>query len=171
MKNKEEILLERAKIHSIKNFDSTASDREITQYVEFSLYSQKYAFKERFVSEVLTLKEITPIPGTPSFVLGVMNIRGKILSVINIHKLFNLPDKGLTELNKVIILENENNYFGVIADSILGIRDVDLSTVPPPPVNSFGPLEMEFVYGILPDGLVLLKGRKMLISTTLIIKQ
>lgn len=171
MKSDEEILLERAKVNSIRRVKTSEKEGDKTRYVEFCLFSQRYAIKEKFVSEVLSLKDITSIPGTPPFVMGVMHFRSKILSVINIHKLFNLPEKGLTELNKAIVLDDGKVTFGVVADSISGILEIDLNTVSAPPPNTFGSSEMEYVLGVLPDGLVILKAGKMLKSPILIINQ
>lgn len=170
MKSDTDILLERAKNHARRIDDSRTKNADIISVIEFNLFSAKYAFEESYVSEVLFLRDLTPIPGTPSFVMGVINFRSKILSVINLQSLFNLREKGLFEMDKVIVLDNGKNYFGVIANSISGRREIGLSTISQPAIN-FDSLEAEFISGILPDGLIILNAQKMLASSTLIINQ
>lgn len=170
MKNNNEILVERAKTNAKKITGSPEESGETISVVEFTLLSEKYAFEKCYVSEVLFLREITQIPGVPSFVMGVVDFRSKILSVINLKLLFNLREMGLSELNQVIVLSNGKQYFGVVVDSISGIREIDLSTVSQPLIN-LESRETEFISGILPDGLILLNAQKMLTSSILIIKQ
>lgn len=170
MTNDRDIFLERARSTALKASSVKASSHNIINVVEFNLLSDRYAFEESYVSEILFLKELTPIPGTPSFVLGVISYRSKILSIINLKSLFNLKGRGISDLNKVIVLDNGINYFGVVTDTITGIREVDLNSLSQPPVN-LDTSEMEFISGVLPDGLILLNANKILTSSTIIIKQ
>ena len=63
------------------------------EVVEFVLAYEKYAVESNFIDEVYPMKDFTPVPGTPDFVLGIINLRGKIMSVIDIRKFFDLPVK------------------------------------------------------------------------------
>src|SRR5665647_997435 len=65
------------------------------EIIEFLLAYERYGIESSYIGEVYPLKDLTPIPCTPPFVLGVMNVRGKIISVIDMRKFFELPDKGL----------------------------------------------------------------------------
>ena len=96
------------------------------EVVEFALAYEKYAIETAYIREIYPLKEFTPLPCTPPYVFGIINVRGQILSVIDIKKLFNLPDKGLGELNKVIILHLGDMEFGILADKIIGTRSIPL---------------------------------------------
>lgn len=88
--------------------------------VEFLLAHEKYGIEPDYLREIFPLKTLTPIPCTPPFVLGVTNLRGEVLSVIDLKKFFELPDKGLTDFTKVIVLESETMAFGILADSVTG---------------------------------------------------
>ena len=170
MKSDNEILLERARKNAQKiNIKDNAQEERIS-LVSFSLYTIQFAIEEKHVSEVLFLREITQIPGTPSFVMGVINYNSKILSVLNIGSFFNIREKGLTDLNKVIVISNGETYFGIIADSILGIRNEKKNSISQPPVNLESG-ESEFISGILPDGLIIINANKMLTSSKIIIRQ
>lgn len=170
MNKEKDILTERAKSIAGKNFNKTPLTGETITVVEFLLAPESYAFEEKYVTEVLTLKEITSIPGTPSFVMGVINLRGRIVSIVNLKSLFNLKERGLTELNKVIILKNEKMEFGILADSITGNKTIALNTISPPPltIDSIG---AEYISGVTPDGLILLNAINLLSGKQIIIKK
>src|ERR1700722_16299380 len=68
------------------------------EVVEFVLGPEHYGIESNHIREIHPLNEFTPLPCTPSFVLGLVNVRGQILSIIDIKKLFDLPEKGLTDL-------------------------------------------------------------------------
>ena len=95
---------------------------ESIEVVEFLLAYETYGIESSYVREICPLKELTPVPCTPPFVLGIINVRGQIISVIDMKIFFDLPEHGLTDLNKVIIVHDEKMEFGILADSILGVR-------------------------------------------------
>ena len=69
------------------------ADEDSIEVVEFLLANEHYGIESHFIREVYPLKDYTPLPGVPSFVLGLVNVRGRILSVIDIKKFFDMPDK------------------------------------------------------------------------------
>lgn len=138
--------------------------------VEFLLNPEKYCIPSAFVSEVLRLKEITPIPGVPAFVLGVMNVRGKIISIVNLKTFFNLKEVGITELNKIIVIKQNQMEFGIVTDAITGTRELFMNTLSAPPITING-IGAEYVKGVAPDGLILLEINTILTSKSLIINQ
>lgn len=169
MNTNAKILKERARITALKKeSDATSGNRLVI--VEFLLFPEKYAVEARFVHEVLSLKEITPIPGTPDFIMGVINFRGAIISVINLKSLFGLREKGLTEMNKVVLLSNGEMEFGLIADGILGSGEIFEFQITEPPHN-LSKLGSEFISGLLPNGTILLNANELLQSKTLQISQ
>ena len=102
--------------------------------LEFSLAYERYALETAFVREVYPLKEFTPLPCTPPFVLGIISVRGQILAVIDLKRFFNLPEKGLSDLNKVIILRRGGLEVGLLADAVSGVQAIPgLRSRPPCP--------------------------------------
>lgn len=99
--------------------DSAAGDGTL-EVVEFLLAHERYAVEATYVREVLPLGELTPMPCTPPFVLGIVNVRGRILSVIDLKRFFDLPEKGLTNLNRVILIGDGDMEFCILADEVLG---------------------------------------------------
>lgn len=170
MENEQAILNKRAAAIVGRKSDQQKETRETLSVVEFLLIPERYAVAGSFVQEVLPLTEITPIPGAPAFVMGVINMRGKIVSLINLKIKFSLKEKGLTDFNKVIILRNELMEFGIVVDAIAGTRFIPLDSLSPPPLT-LDKIATELVIGISVDGVILLDADKMLKSSHLIINQ
>lgn len=138
--------------------------------LEFLLSYETYAIEMRWVAETYPLKDLTPLPCTPLFVAGIINVRGRILSVIDIRKFFDLPEKGLADLNKVIIVHNEEMEFGILADEILGTRTIPLSEVQPPLPTLTG-IREEYLKGVTRERTAILDGSKLLADRNLIVHE
>jgi purine-binding chemotaxis protein CheW len=95
---------------------------EGAEVVEFVLGGVRYAVLSSTVVEVRALHALTPLPCTPVFVSGIMSVQGRIIAVIDLKKFLDLPESGLTDLNKVIILRHAEMEFGILADEIVGGR-------------------------------------------------
>jgi len=114
------------------------------------------------------MKEFTPIPGTPNFVMGIINIRGQIISIIDIKKFFGLPEKGLTDLNRVIIADYNDMEVGILADIILGVRNIAINEIQPS-LPTLTEIRSKYLKGITRDGVVILDIVKLLSDPKLII--
>ncbi|MFZ4546292.1 MAG: chemotaxis protein CheW [Bacteroidales bacterium] len=168
MDDEQMILKKRAEAIAGSRTDQKTEVRDVLSVVEFMLIPEHYAVAGNFVQEVIPLTEITPIPGAPSFIIGVINLRGKIVSLLNLKIKFGLKEKGLTDFNKVIILRNETVEFGIVADVIVGTRLVQMDAISPPPLT-LDKTASELVIGISADGIILLDADKMLKSNHLIV--
>jgi len=137
---------------------------------KFRLASETYAIESAFVREVYPLKDFTPLPGAPPFVLGIVNVRGQILSVVDLKKFFNLPDKGIGELNKVIIIRDDRMEFGILADVVLGTVSIPLEAIQPPLATVTG-IGAEFLKGVTGERVILLDAGKILGDESIIIHE
>jgi purine-binding chemotaxis protein CheW len=138
--------------------------------LEFLLTYETYAIEMRWVAETYPLKDLTPLPCTPAYVAGIINVRGRILSVIDIRKFFDLPEKGLTDLNKVIIVDNGEMEFGILADEILGTRSIQLSEIQAPLPTLTG-IREEYLKGVTRERTAILDGAKLLSDRNLIVHE
>jgi purine-binding chemotaxis protein CheW len=138
------------------------------EVVEFVLAYERYALETRYVREVCPLENLTPLPCTPAFVLGIVNVRGEILSVIDLKKFFELPEKGLTDLNKVIVLETENMLFGILADAVPGVRRVPVDEIQPSLPTLTGVREA-YLRGVTAERMVILDADKLLADERIIV--
>jgi purine-binding chemotaxis protein CheW len=134
---------------------------EQIEIIQFFISYESYAVEAHYVREVRPLPEYAPVPCTPPFVLGIINVRGEILSVIDIGRFFDVPAKGLGDLNRVIILSSGEMELGVLADAIAGVRMVPLQDLQPPPPTFTG-LRREYLRGLTRDGCALLDAGKIL---------
>lgn len=163
------ILKARAKALAVEIIDESAQ-KEFIEIMEFSLASETYGIETKFIREVYPLKDFTTLPGTPSFAVGIVNVRGQIISVIDLKKFFNLPEKGLGELNKVIIVRNERMEFGLLADVIQGTRSVSLDTIQSSPVSTIE-IGSGYLRGVTSDHTIILDAEKILEDEKIIIHQ
>jgi purine-binding chemotaxis protein CheW len=166
---KNKILKTRAKILAVEP-EKKAKTEEFIQVVEFLLAYEKYAVASEYVREIYPLKEFTPIPCTPPFVLGIVNVRGQILSVIDIKKFFDLPEKGLADLNAVIILHSESMEFGILADVIMGVRNIVASELQTSLPTLTG-IREEYLKGITKEQTAILDAEKLLSDKSIVVHE
>ncbi len=143
---------------------------ERIEIVEFVLAYENYAVETRYVREVYPLENLTPLPCTPAFVLGVVNLRGEILSVIDLKKFFELPEKGLTDLNKVIVLEAESMLFGILADAVLDVRRISVAEIQPSLPTLTGVREA-YLKGVTAERTVILDAEKLLADERILVRE
>lgn len=167
---KAKILKARAEQLSRKSEEAKAG--ETLEVVEFLLAQEQYGIETRYVREVYPLKDYTPVPCTPPFVLGLINVRGQAVSVIDLKKFFDMPEKGLTDLNKVIIIHDDKTRmeFGILADSILGVRRIAASDIQDS-LPALIETREDYLKGVTEEQLVLLDGKKILSSKAIVIHE
>ncbi|AVX20747.1 purine-binding chemotaxis protein CheW [Carboxydocella sporoproducens DSM 16521] len=94
------------------------------QIVVFRLQNKWYGLYINRVKEIFPLVKITRVPRTPSYILGVINLRGTVVPVLSLHRLFGLPEPLITEESRIIILTEQEGMFGVLADEISSVTKV-----------------------------------------------
>jgi purine-binding chemotaxis protein CheW len=166
-KERQRILRERSR-ELAGGSDAVGPQEEMLSVIEFALAGERYAVELTRVREVALLKELTPVPCTPAFVLGVMNLRGEIHTIIDLKKFFELPSRGITELNKVIMLQAEGRQLGILADSITGVRAVPVATLQPPLPTLTG-VRADYLRGVTHDCLVVLDAVKLISSPHIVV--
>lgn len=102
---------------------------EIIQWVTFRLDNEKYGIKVMQVQEVLRMTEIAPVPGAPTYVLGIINLRGNVVTVIDSRKRFGLADKEPDDSTRIVIIEAENQVVGILVDSVAEVVDLRVSEI------------------------------------------
>lgn len=146
------------------------TNREFLEIVVFGLSQETYGIESTFVREVYPLKDLTPLPCTPAFVLGIINVRGQIISVLDLKKFFNLPEKGLGDLNKIIIIRSGMMEFGILADVINGTRRIPLETIQSAPLTVTG-IGAEYLRGVSSERVIILNTEKILCDEKIIVHQ
>ncbi|HAU1652450.1 chemotaxis protein CheW [Legionella pneumophila] len=143
---------------------------ETIPVMQFELGDEIYAIELSYIDEVCLIKEITPLPGTPAYVVGIMNVHGKIMSVLDIKTFFEIPKKELTNLSQVIILRSDLMEFGILADRLIGLRVIAVNSIQPAP-PSFTGVRKEYLKGVTTEQMVILDANRILTDPTIIVNE
>ena len=166
--DKKRLLKERARTLAQEDVEVYAG-LQYLEVVEFRLAGEVYGIETSYIREVYPLKELVPIPGTPPFFLGITSVRGQILSVIDIKRFFDLPDKGLTELDKVVIVRSGEVELGIRADVVLGMRSIPRGDIQPSLPTLIG-VRDKYLRGVTKDAVIILDIQKLLADENLIVQ-
>jgi purine-binding chemotaxis protein CheW len=135
---------------------STATKPDILQLVSFNLGNEEYAVDILKVQEINRMVDITTIPNAPGYVEGVINLRGKVIPVINLRKKFGFDLKEMDSHSRIIVVD-VGKTVGLIVDSVSEVLRLSSETVePPPPMTGNGSAEYILGIGKLQDRLLIL---------------
>jgi purine-binding chemotaxis protein CheW len=167
--SKRQVFSRRAKALALETRD-TASERPGIGIVEFRLAHEKYAVESIYVREVLPLKEQTPLPDTPSFVQGIINVRGQILSIIDLRVLLDLPRPAPTRATRVIVLKSGDMELGIVADAVVQSRFVLLDELHPA-LSTMTGFRETCLRGIVDGDLAVLDVARLLANPAIIVNE
>jgi purine-binding chemotaxis protein CheW len=138
--------------------------------VEFSLATERYGIETGFVREVVPFKELTPVPCTPACYAGLVNLRGRLIAVVDLKKFFDLPANGLHDLHQVIILHAAEMDLGILADDVAGVRSVPAKQLQAslPTLSGIG---QAYLRGVTGNRLVVLDAARILGDPKLIVHE
>lgn len=122
---------------------------EDLQIAVFSICDQYFGVDISLVSEIIRLEKITPTPNAPAYVEGIINIRGQIVPAINLHVLFNTQAGERSDNNRVIVVETEENKFGLIVDGVSEVRKISPDMIKPVPPSIS--VDQRYLKGIILD--------------------
>jgi purine-binding chemotaxis protein CheW len=109
---------------SSNSVDDQDYDGSYLRCVLFKLDTEKYGINVQRVREVLRVSEIRPVPGSPFDVLGVINVRGVIVTVLDTRQFFKLYSGSITDLSRIIIIEQQDQVLGLLVDEVDEVRDI-----------------------------------------------
>ncbi len=101
----------------------------VLQWVTFRLADETYGINVMQVQEVLRVTEIAPVPGAPDYVLGIINLRGNVVTVLDTRKRFGLPATEKDDSTRIVIIESEQNVVGVQVDSVAEVVELRRSEI------------------------------------------
>ena len=141
---------------------------QIVDVLFFRLVYKEYAMEMKYIREVVLSSEITPVPGTPDYISGICAVRGEIISLVDPRIFFNIPERGLTDLNRVIIITDGRTTFGMLADYITGLGTIPLDDLKPvgPGLTS---INSRYLQGITSESLILLDAAALLSDEKMIV--
>jgi len=140
-------------------------DAELLQLVTFSIGEEEFGVDILSVQEIIRMMDITKVPRAPDFVEGVINLRGKVIPIIDLRKRFGLSTRDHDKHTRIIVIEINNMIVGFVVDSVSEVLRIPASTVEPPPPVVSG-LESEYISGVgkLEDRLLILLDLNKLLS-------
>ncbi len=97
----------------------------VLQLVTFRLKDESYGINVMKVQEVLRVTEIAPVPGAPPFVLGIINLRGNVVTVIDTRSRFGLPSAELDDSSRIVIIESEKQVVGILVDAVAEVVELN----------------------------------------------
>lgn len=109
------------------------SHGDLSQWVTFSLADETYGINVMQVQEVLKMTEIAPVPGAPDFVLGIINLRGNVVTVVDTRKRFGLMPQEPDDSTRIVIIEANDQVVGILVDSVAEVVEIgseDIETAP-----------------------------------------
>ena len=145
--------------------NSHKKDDQLLQLVTFSTGDEEFGVDILKVQEIILPMAITKVPKAPEFVEGVINLRGKVIPVIDLRRRFGLKSKAQDKYTRIIVIEINQMIVGFVVDSISEVLRIPANTVEPPPPVVAG-LESEYISGVgkLEDRLLILLDLDRLLS-------
>ncbi len=161
-------LRERARRIAVPEEAAASADR--LEALVFQLAWENYAIETGFIREIFPLRNLTPIPCTPAHVLGVINVRGEICTVVDLKRLLGLPEPGLSNATNAVILNDAAMEFAIVADVIVGVRTFEASEIGPPPAT-FSGINAAFLKGVATDRTVVLDAGGVIRHPAIVVNQ
>ncbi len=112
----------------MEEMENTGHD-PVSEWVTFRLAEEKYGINVMMVREVLKNTEIAPVPGAPFYVLGIINLRGNVVTVIDTRTRFGLPPHEADDSTRIVIVEREGQVVGMMVDSVAEVADLRESEI------------------------------------------
>lgn len=108
-------------------------DDKVLQYVTFRLDEETYGIDVMQIQEVLRYTEIAPVPGAPDYVLGIINLRGNVVTVIDTRRRFGLAEVEVTDATRIVVMESDSQVMGILVDSVAEVvylKSSEIETAP-----------------------------------------
>ncbi len=119
----------------------------VLQLVTFRLKDESYGVNVMKVQEVLRVTEIAPVPGAPPFVLGIINLRGNVVTVIDTRSRFGLPSAELDDSSRIVIIESEKQVVGILVDAVAEVVELNENEVDAAP-NAGNDESSRYIQGV-----------------------
>jgi len=113
---------------SIDDFEGSGSD-PVIQLVTFRLQDETYGINVMHVQEVLRVSEIAPVPGAPEYILGIINLRGNVVTVVDTRSRFGLPTGDVTDTSRIVIIESDKQVVGILVDAVAEVVELTESQI------------------------------------------
>ena len=108
------------------------------KYLTFHLAGEDYGLDIAYVTEIIGIQKITEVPDMPNFVKGVINLRGKVIPVMDVRLRFHLPERDYDERTCIVVVDINTTAVGLVVDQVNEVADIPEAQVEPPPRTTKG---------------------------------
>jgi purine-binding chemotaxis protein CheW len=129
------------------NITTNDNKEQVFQWVTFKLENETYGINVLNVQEVQRYSEISPIPGAADFVLGMINLRGKVITVVDTRAKFGLSEYSIDDDSRILILESDQHVIGLLVDSVAEVNSIKGSEIDDAP-NVGNTESSRFIQGV-----------------------
>jgi purine-binding chemotaxis protein CheW len=127
--------------------ENLLTEGNVIQLVSFILEDVEYGIDILSVHEIMRIPEITRLPNTPSFIVGVINLRGNIIPVVDVRLRFGMSHADVTELTRIIVIETNDKLVGLMVDNVYQVVRLPQNSIDPPSEMIEGVSE-DYIMGI-----------------------
>ncbi len=128
------------------------SSRDVIQLVSFELESEEYGVDVLAVREIIRLPAITKMPNTPSYVEGIINLRGSVVPIISLRRRFGLSDTDTDRRARILVMEANGTLTGFVVDAVAEVIRISAGEIQPPPAVTHGNAAQECITGVVNHG-------------------
>ncbi|MRI83739.1 MAG: chemotaxis protein CheW [Nitratiruptor sp.] len=122
--------------------------KEEQRVIAFLLNEELIGIDIKNVTKISKRLDITPVPKTPDHILGVMNLRGNIVPVVNLKKMLGLPNADQSDQEFILIIDSAIGNIGLLIDQVVGAITIEEEEIQPAPINSIG-IDSRFITGVI----------------------
>lgn len=133
---------------AILNEVSEEEDTQKGKYMTFKSGHEYFGIEIKYINEIIGMQKITAIPEVENYIKGLINLRGKIIPVIDVRIRFNQEPFEYTDRTCIIIINVKSTVVGLIVEKIAGVENIEESDIEPPPTLSMGNVKNKYVYGL-----------------------
>ena len=122
--------------------------KEEHRVIAFMLNNELIGINIKNVTKITKRLDITPVPKTPEHILGVMNLRGNIVPVVNLKKMLNLPNDDSENQEFILIIDSLIGNVGLLIDQVVGAITIEEEEIQPAPLNAIG-IDSKYITGVI----------------------
>lgn len=139
-------------------------NQQVFRWVTFRLADEIYGINVMQVQEVLRMTDVAPVPGAPHYVMGIINLRGNVVTVLDTRKLLDLATSDITDSSRIMIIESGKVTVGLLVDSVAEVVNIASSDIDPPPSvgNDEGSRYIQGIYSTEQQILILIDLNKLI---------
>lgn len=139
-------------MEELKDVQLMEEDTQEGQFLTFSLAEQEYGIEIRHVTEIIGIQRITDLPETPEYVKGVINLRGKVIPVIDVRLRFRMPERDYDERTCIVVVNISDTSVGLVVDTVSEVINIPADNIEPAPKVNQGRPAQQFVQGLAKVG-------------------